>query len=79
MILGLVAGAVAKFLLPGKDGGGCIGTTAIGIAGSFIGGWASATFLDRPITTGFYDSATWLAAIAGAIVLLIVFRAVSRR
>ncbi|MFJ8926490.1 MULTISPECIES: GlsB/YeaQ/YmgE family stress response membrane protein [unclassified Streptomyces] len=74
IILGLLAGAIAKFLLPGRDPGGLIGTTLIGVAGSFIGGWISSRWLDRPISTDFYDGATWIAAIGGALVLLIAYR-----
>ncbi|KPI07965.1 hypothetical protein OK074_3733 [Actinobacteria bacterium OK074] len=74
IILGLLAGAVAKFLLPGKDPGGFIGTTIIGVAGAFIGGWISARWLDHPIAKNFYDGATWAAAIGGSLVLLIVSR-----
>ncbi|MFI6699310.1 GlsB/YeaQ/YmgE family stress response membrane protein [Streptomyces sp. NPDC050509] len=74
IILGLLAGAAAKILLPGRDPGGLIGTTLIGIAGAFIGGWISATWLDRPISNDFYDGATWIAAIGGALVLLVVYR-----
>ncbi|MFE5482050.1 GlsB/YeaQ/YmgE family stress response membrane protein [Streptomyces sp. NBC_01353] len=74
IVLGLLAGVVAKILLPGRDPGGLIGTTLIGIAGAFIGGWISSTFLDRPIATGFYDTATWLSAVGGSLVLLIGYR-----
>ncbi|MCX4583511.1 GlsB/YeaQ/YmgE family stress response membrane protein [Streptomyces sp. NBC_01481] len=74
IILGLLAGAIAKILLPGRDPGGLIGTTLIGVAGAFIGGWISARYLDRPITNEFYDGATWAAAVGGALVLLIVYR-----
>jgi uncharacterized membrane protein YeaQ/YmgE (transglycosylase-associated protein family) len=74
IILGLLAGAIAKILLPGRDPGGLIGTTLIGVAGAFIGGWVSARYLDRPITNEFYDGATWAAAIGGSLVLLIVYR-----
>ena len=74
IILGLLAGAIAKILLPGRDPGGLIGTTLIGVAGAFIGGWISARFLDRPITNEFYDGATWAAAIGGSLVLLIAYR-----
>ncbi|MEE1803793.1 GlsB/YeaQ/YmgE family stress response membrane protein [Streptomyces sp. NPDC101062] len=74
IILGLLAGAAAKILLPGRDPGGLIGTTLIGIAGAFIGGWISAKWLDRPISNDFYDGATWIAAIGGALVLLVVYR-----
>ncbi|MFF1461563.1 GlsB/YeaQ/YmgE family stress response membrane protein [Streptomyces sp. NPDC058330] len=74
IILGLLAGAIAKILLPGRDPGGIIGTTLIGIVGAFLGGWLSSRFLDRPINTDFYDTATWVAAIAGSLVLLIAYR-----
>ncbi|AVZ74717.1 GlsB/YeaQ/YmgE family stress response membrane protein [Streptomyces lunaelactis] len=74
IILGLLAGAIAKILLPGRDPGGVIGTTLIGIAGAFIGGWISARFLDRPITNEFYDGPTWASAIGGALVLLSAYR-----
>ncbi|MFC8504926.1 GlsB/YeaQ/YmgE family stress response membrane protein [Streptomyces sp. NPDC057411] len=74
IVLGLLAGVIAKILLPGRDPGGLIGTTLIGIVGAFLGGWLSARFLDRPIATDFYDSATWLSAIGGSLVLLIAYR-----
>ncbi|MFD7442608.1 GlsB/YeaQ/YmgE family stress response membrane protein [Streptomyces sp. NPDC059909] len=74
IVLGLLAGVIAKILLPGRDPGGLIGTTLIGIAGAFIGGWISSRWLDRPITRDFYDGATWVSAIGGALVLLIAYR-----
>ncbi|MGW4894376.1 GlsB/YeaQ/YmgE family stress response membrane protein [Kitasatospora sp. NPDC004240] len=74
IVLGLAAGAIAKFLLPGKDPGGFVVTTLIGIAGSFVGGWLSATFLDRPVQKEFFDLATWGSAIAGAFALLVAYR-----
>lgn len=74
IVLGLVAGAIAKILLPGRDPGGLIGTTVIGVIGASIGGWISARWLDRPIADEFYDGATWVAAIGGSLVLLIVYR-----
>ncbi|MEW2223146.1 GlsB/YeaQ/YmgE family stress response membrane protein [Streptomyces sp. NPDC006990] len=74
IVLGLVAGTVAKILLPGRDPGGLVGTVLIGVAGAFIGGWLSATFLDRPIANNVVDPSLWIAAVAGALVLLIVYR-----
>ncbi|MEV6317060.1 GlsB/YeaQ/YmgE family stress response membrane protein [Streptomyces sp. NPDC051776] len=74
IILGLIAGVIAKILLPGRDPGGLIGTTFIGIVGSFVGGWLSLHFLDRPVPKDFYDPETWVAAIGGALVLLIGYR-----
>ncbi|MEV0489190.1 GlsB/YeaQ/YmgE family stress response membrane protein [Streptomyces atratus] len=74
IILGLLAGIIAKVLLPGRDPGGLVGTTLIGVAGAFIGGWISSRFLDHPISENFYDTATWISAIGGSLVLLIVYR-----
>ena len=74
IILGLLAGAIAKILLPGRDPGGLIGTTLIGIAGAFVGGWLSAHFLHRPVAKNFFDFDTWGAAIGGSLVLLIGYR-----
>ncbi|MFD0370544.1 GlsB/YeaQ/YmgE family stress response membrane protein [Streptomyces sp. NPDC059071] len=74
IVLGLIAGVVAKVLLPGRDPGGLIGTTVIGVVGAFLGGWLSARFLDRPVAQDFYDGATWLSAIGGSLVLLIGYR-----
>lgn len=74
LVLGLLAGAIAKAVLPGRDPGGCVGTTFIGIAGAFVGGWLSAIFLGRPVQREFFDLATWASAIAGALVLLVAYR-----
>ncbi|MGW0823130.1 GlsB/YeaQ/YmgE family stress response membrane protein [Streptomyces sp. NPDC002845] len=74
LVLGLLAGAIAKAILPGRDPGGCAGTTFIGIAGAFVGGWLSSELLDRPVQREFFDAATWGSVIAGALVLLIGYR-----
>ena len=74
LILGLVAGTIAKVILPGRDPGGVVGTALIGVVGAFIGGWLSATFLDRPISHNFVDPRLWVAAIAGSLVLLVAYR-----
>jgi uncharacterized membrane protein YeaQ/YmgE (transglycosylase-associated protein family) len=74
LIMGLLTGAIAKLLLPGRDPGGVVVTTLIGIAGSFVGGWLAAHVLHRHVARHFFDPATWGAAIAGALALLIVYR-----
>ena len=79
IILGLLAGVIAKALLPGDDPGGLIITTLIGIAGAFIGGLiVKALGFGDPIDE-FFDFSTWLGAIAGAILLLLVYRALVGR
>ena len=75
IILGLLAGALAKAILPGDDPGGIIVTTIIGVVGALGGGLiAKALGFGDPIDE-FFDWSTWLAAIIGAIVLLLIYRA----
>jgi uncharacterized membrane protein YeaQ/YmgE (transglycosylase-associated protein family) len=80
ILLGLLAGIIAKAVLPGDDPGGIIVTTIIGIVGALLGGLiARALDIGDPIDE-FFDISTWLAAIIGAIGLLLVYRLiVSRR
>jgi uncharacterized membrane protein YeaQ/YmgE (transglycosylase-associated protein family) len=77
IILGLLAGLIAKAILPGNDPGGIIATTILGILGALGGGFiAQAIGFGDPIDE-FFDFSTWLAAIIGAIVLLLIYRAVT--
>ncbi len=72
LIIGLIVGAVAKLLMPGKDPGGCIITIVLGIAGSAVGG-----FLGRAL--GWYrpdEPAGFIASVIGAIILLLIYRMV---
>ena len=74
IILGLLAGAIAKAIMPGDDPGGIIVTTIIGVVGALLGGFlASALFGAHPLDE-FFDVSTWLTAILGAIVLLALYR-----
>ena len=77
IILGLLAGLIAKAILPGDDPGGIIVTTILGVLGALGGGFiAQAIGFGDPIDE-FFDWSTWLAAIIGAIVLLLIYRAVT--
>lgn len=79
ILLGIVAGVIAKALLPGSDPGGFIVTVIIGIVGALLGGFlARALGLGDPIDE-FFDVSTWLAAIIGAMILLVIYRAVVGR
>lgn len=76
IILGLLAGFLAKALLPGDDPGGVIITTLIGVAGALIGGFiGQAIGLGDPIDE-FFDWSTWLTAIAGSVLLLLLYRVI---
>ena len=79
IILGLLAGAIAKALLPGDDPGGFIVTAIIGIAGALLGGFLASALFDAHPLDDFFDISTWLTAIIGSIVLLLIYRMVVGR
>ena len=73
LIIGLIVGAIAKLLTPGKDPGGCIITILLGIAGAFVAG-----YLGR--LAGWYQPgqpAGFIASIIGAIILLLIYRLIA--
>ena len=75
IVIGGLAGAIAKLLMPGKDPGGCIITILLGIAGALVAGW-----LGKMI--GWYDTnegAGFIAAIVGAFILLGIYRLIAGR
>lgn len=75
IILGGLAGGIAKLLMPGKDPGGCILTILLGIAGAFVAGW-----LGRAINLyGPDDNVSFIAAIVGAFIILFIYRLIARR
>jgi uncharacterized membrane protein YeaQ/YmgE (transglycosylase-associated protein family) len=78
IILGLFAGTIARAIIPGRtEPGGCIGTTAVGVLGALIGGFI-ASALDVGEIDQFFDLGTWLIAIGGSVLLLLIIRAVAR-
>ncbi len=76
IIFGLIAGVVAKWIMPGKDPGGIFLTGAIGIAGAFVGGFIG-SFFGLSDIKGF-DLGSFAMAIAGAILLLSGYRLIKR-
>lgn len=77
IIFGLIAGAIAKFLMPGKDPGGIIITILIGIVGAVIGGFISSA-LGFGDVSGF-NFPSLIIAVLGSIILLIIYRTVVSR
>ena len=74
LILGLLAGMIAKALLPGDDPGGIIVTMLIGVAGALIGGFLAAALFNAHPLDDFFDISTWITAIVGSIILLLAYR-----
>jgi uncharacterized membrane protein YeaQ/YmgE (transglycosylase-associated protein family) len=79
IVLGLGAGLLANLLVPGKRSQGLILTCVIGVAGALAGGWAATRLFHVHTLNGFFNLSTWLTAIAGAAVLLLIFHLISAR
>lgn len=76
IVLGLLAGLIAKAIMPGEENGGVIVTTLLGIGGALFGGFLAAAFgLGDPLDE-FFDLSTWVAAVVGALVILFVWNLV---
>ena len=79
IILGLIAGAIAKAIMPGDDPGGIIVTIIIGIVGALLGGFLAKALFHVHSLNSFWNLSTWLTAIIGAIILLVIYRLVTGR
>jgi uncharacterized membrane protein YeaQ/YmgE (transglycosylase-associated protein family) len=78
LILGLLAGAIAKAILPGDDPGGIFVTMLIGMVGAVVGGLI-ASALNVGDLDSFFDIGTWIIAILGSLLLLVLYRVVTGR
>ncbi|MER8026803.1 GlsB/YeaQ/YmgE family stress response membrane protein [Glutamicibacter protophormiae] len=78
ILLGLIAGAIAKAILPGKQGGGWIATLLLGVVGAVLGGWLGSVMFDKGLEN-FWDLSTWLLAIVGALIVLFIWGLVTKR
>ncbi|HQY71541.1 MAG TPA: GlsB/YeaQ/YmgE family stress response membrane protein [Pseudomonadales bacterium] len=76
IVMGLIVGVLAKFIMPGKDPGGFVITVALGIGGAFVGGYI-ASFLGIGAVSGINVASIFIATL-GAIVLLAVYRALKK-
>ena len=77
ILLGLIAGAIAKAILPGSQGGGWIVTIILGIVGALLGGFLGSVLFNAPLED-FFSIQTWLLAIGGAIIVLLIYGVVTR-
>lgn len=78
ILFGLLAGAVARALTPGKHRIGCFGTLAVGVVGALLGGLLGEAVFDGEVDFG-WDLKPFLLAVAGAMILLLGLNALSRR
>lgn len=77
LIVGLIAGALARLIVPGKDPMGILGTLLLGVVGSFVGGFIGSLFTGDGITV--FNTSGLILSIIGAIVALLIYRAVIGR
>ena len=75
LIIGLIVGAIARFLVPGPDPMGWIATIVLGIVGSFVGGFLVSLLAGQPALT----PAGWIGSVIGAIIVLLIWRQVGTR
>ncbi|QXQ09001.1 GlsB/YeaQ/YmgE family stress response membrane protein [Paeniglutamicibacter sp. Y32M11] len=78
IILGLIAGAIAKAIKPGEQGGGWLATLLLGVVGAVLGGWIGSAIFKVGIGD-FWDLSTWLLAIGGALLVLIIWGFLTRK
>lgn len=78
LLLGLIAGAIAKAILPGRQAGGWFITLLLGVVGALLGGWLGSVLFNRPLED-FFSIQTWLLAIGGSIIVLLIYGALTGR
>lgn len=79
LIVGLIAGAIARLVVPGRDPMGILGTILLGIIGSFIGGFLGFALFHNDPQDGFFQPSGLLGSIIGAIIALLIYRVVAER
>ena len=79
IIVGIIAGALAKMVVPGEGPGGILGDLIIGIVGAFVGGWIFTFFGSAGASTSMGYVWSTIVAFVGAVVLLFIFRAITTR
>lgn len=78
LLLGLIAGAIAKLILPGKQAGGWVITLILGVVGAILGGWIGQLLFNADVDE-FFSLSSWLLAIGGSLIVLVVYGAITGR
>ncbi|AMM33485.1 hypothetical protein SA2016_2820 [Sinomonas atrocyanea] len=79
LILGLIAGAIAKAILPGRQGGGWLVTLLLGVVGAILGGWIGGLIFGGNTLGSFFEIRTWVTAIVGSLIVLLIWGALAKR
>jgi uncharacterized membrane protein YeaQ/YmgE (transglycosylase-associated protein family) len=77
LLFGLIAGALARLLVPGRDPIGILGTIVVGVIGSFVGGFLGYVLFNKDLNEGALQPSGIIGSIIGAIIVLLIYRAVS--
>jgi uncharacterized membrane protein YeaQ/YmgE (transglycosylase-associated protein family) len=78
LLLGLIAGAIAKAILPGRQGGGWIATLILGVIGALLGGWIGGALFGADMDK-FFSLVSWIWAIIGALIVLVIWGFITKR
>lgn len=78
LLLGLIAGAIAKAIMPGKAKGGWISTLIVGVVGALVGGWLGSQ-LGLGSVDEFFSIGSWLLAIGGSLLVLFLWGLITRK
>ena len=78
IVLGLIAGAIAKAIMPGKQGGGILVTLLLGVVGAVLGGWLGSLIFNKPLGD-FWNLWTWLISIVGALIVLWIWGVTTKK
>jgi len=78
-VVGLIVGAIARLIVPGRDPMGLLGTAVLGIVGSFVGGFLGYILFRKDASEGALQPANFIGSLIGAVIALLVWRAISGR
>ncbi|MEH0111140.1 GlsB/YeaQ/YmgE family stress response membrane protein [Tersicoccus sp. MR15.9] len=79
IVLGLIAGAIAKAILPGRQGGGWIATLILGVIGALLGGWIASAIFGLNVNNGLTNIWTWVFAIIGGVIVAAIWQWIQGR
>jgi uncharacterized membrane protein YeaQ/YmgE (transglycosylase-associated protein family) len=80
LIMGLIVGGLARLIMPGRDPMGCLMTALLGVAGSIAGGYIGQLIFGKVRSEGYFTpSKSWILSLVGALLLLLIYRMMSRR